>query len=291
MPINYVHLRAFHGVASHGGFTHAAQALHVSQPTLSEQVKELQERYQVKLFERRGRSVELTELGKKLFALTQRLFTLEAEAEQLLLTTKAIIGGQLRVAADAPYHIVPLLADFTRRYPGVRSSITFGNSEQLADALLKRRCDIAVLSIIPQNERFYSVQLRPDRLVAFVDRGHIWATRRNIHLRELLEQCLILRETGSATRAIIEQAFAGQSLTPDNILEIGSREGVREAVAAGLGVGIVATSEFGNDSRLHALNVVDAELEMKEYLACLSERRPLRIVRAFFELVAEQNVL
>ena len=285
MPINYIHLRAFYTVASQGSFSRAAAVLHSSQPTLSEHVKTLQERYDVKLFERRGRGIELTDLGQALFAVSQRLFALEAEAEQLLEATRSLASGQLRVGADAPYHIVQLLAGFTGRYPGVRLSIQFGNSEQLIDALLQRRCDIAVLPKVPDDGRFYSLRLHPDHLVVFVSRAHAWSTRRSIRLQELTEQRLILREPGSATRATFERALAEQQIKLTDTLEIGSREGVREAVAAGLGVGVVSEKELGHDNRLHALQVRDAKLETIEYAACLAERRPLRVVRAFFEMV------
>jgi DNA-binding transcriptional LysR family regulator len=138
---------------------------------------------------------------------------------------------------------------------------------------------------VPDDGRFYSVRLHPDRLVVFVSRSHAWASRRSIHLHDLVEQRLILREPGSATRSTFEQALAEQQITLHNTLEIGSREGVREAVAASLGVGVVSAKELGHDNRLHALQVRDAELQATEYAACLAERRPLRVLRAFFELI------
>ena len=97
--MNLLHLRAFHAVATHGSFTRAAAALNVTQPTVSDQIKALESRYQVKLFERHSRRVEITELGQALFAITQRQFKLEADAEQLLATARGLAHGRLRVAA------------------------------------------------------------------------------------------------------------------------------------------------------------------------------------------------
>lgn len=288
MSISHAHLRAFHAVAAEGGFSRAAAALHVSQPTLSGQVRALEARYGVKLFERRGRGVELTDLGRTLFALTRRLFAQEAEAEQLLVSARGLATGHLRVGADAPYHVIPLLAAFSRRYPGVRLALAFGNSERVLDDLLHRRCDVAVLPDIPADQRIHALPFRRDRLVAFVDRGHPWAGRRSVRLSELAGQRLVLREVGSMTRAIFERAIARAAVRPGEILEIGSREAVREAVAAGLGVGVVFAGEFGRDERLHRLALRDVKLEAVEYAACLHERRPLRAVRAFFELLQEQ---
>jgi aminoethylphosphonate catabolism LysR family transcriptional regulator len=286
--VNHAQLRAFHAVATQGGFTRAAAALGLTQPTLSGQVKALEETYGVRLFERRGRGIELTGLGRALHDTTRRLFGLEAEAEQLLAAARGLTTGQLRVGADAPYLAVPLLAAFSGRYPGIRLSLTFGNTERVLRELFERRSDVAVLPDIGADERLHAVPFRRDRLIAFVDRGHPWSRRRSVRLAELAGQRLILREVGSTTRALFERAVAAAGLALGETLEIGSREGVREAVAAGLGVGVVYESEFGRDDRLNPLALRDAEVLSVECVACLQERRPLRVVRAFFELVRER---
>ena len=285
--MNYTQLRAFHAVASAGSYTRASEMLHVTQPTLSGQVKALEEAYGVRLFQRRGRGVELTDLGRRLLNVTRRLNSVEAEAEQLLAASRGLTGGQLRVGADAPAHVVPLLAAFSRRHPGVELSISFGNSEKVLQDLLARRSEIAVLADVAPDDRIYALPLRRDRLVAFVNRGHRWARRRSIRLAELTEERVILREPGSTTRAIFEGALAEHAIRPGGVLEIGSREAVREAVVAGLGVGLVFESEFGRDGRLHALALADSPLEAVESAACLEDRRAVRVVRAFFDLLRE----
>ncbi|MEE8501809.1 MAG: LysR substrate-binding domain-containing protein [Kiloniellales bacterium] len=285
--MNHAQLRAFHAVASAGSYTRASEMLHVTQPTLSGQVKALEEAYGVRLFQRRGRGVELTDLGRRLLNVTRRLNSVEAEAEQLLAASRGLTGGQLRVGADAPAHVVPLLAAFSRRHPGVELSISFGNSEKVLQDLLARRSEIAVLADVAPDDRIYALPLRRDCLVAFVNRGHRWARRRSIRLAELSEERVILREPGSTTRAIFEGALAEHAIRPGGVLEIGSREAVREAVVAGLGVGLVFESEFGRDGRLHALALADAPLEAVESAACLEDRRAVRVVRAFFDLLRE----
>ncbi len=135
--MNHAQLRAFHAVAEAGGFTRAAERIHVTQPTLSGQVAALEARYGVKLFERRGRGIELTDLGHGLREVTRRLFGQEAEAEQLLTAAQGLTAGLLRVGADAPYQVIPLLARFNRRHPGIRLSMSFGNSERVLQELLR----------------------------------------------------------------------------------------------------------------------------------------------------------
>jgi aminoethylphosphonate catabolism LysR family transcriptional regulator len=284
--MNYLHLRAFHAVATHGSFTRAAAALNVTQPTISDQIKALEGRYEVKLFERHSRRVELTELGRALYDVTRRQFKLEAD-EQLLLTAKGLTHGRLRVAAGAPHLVVPLLGSFKRRHPGIQLSLQFGNSEVVLRSLFDRHCDVIMLPDIGDDTRLHALPFRRDRLIAFVEAGHPWSTRRSITLTDLNGEALVLREQGSRTRAVFEAAMARAGIVMGETLEIGSREGVREAVAAGLGIGIVSEGELGVDPRLHAVAIREAGLEVTEYAACLAERRSVRVVAAFFDLLEE----
>lgn len=285
MPINHAQLRAFHAVASEGSFTRAAEALRVTQPTLSGQVKALEETYGVRLLDRLGRRVVPTELGKALQEVTRRLFSAEEEAEQLLAAARGLTRGHLRIGADAPYSIVPVIAEFNRRHPGLTVSIAIGNSDQVLDDLLDHSTDVAMLANIEGDPRLHIQPFHKDRLVLFVERNHRWARRKRVRLAEVVRERVILREQGSTTRRIFETAVARAGLVLENVMEIGSREGVREAVAAGLGIGLVARTEFGHDPRVRAVEVADAELASTEYVVCLAERRSLRIVSAFLELV------
>ncbi len=285
--MNHSQLKAFHAVAQENSFTKAAAALQVSQPTLSGHVKSLENGYGVTLFQRGGRRVELTEFGKSLFDITQRYFVSELEALQLLSTAKGLLRGRLRIGADSPYYVIPLIASFSRLFPSVHRSIFFGNSQEVLDNLFARKSDIGILPEIEPDDRLHIIPYRHDRLVVFTHRGHAWSRRKSIRLHEVEDQTLIMRETGSSTRAVFEKVLVASNVRPKNILEMGSREAVRESVAAGLGVGIVCDSEFGHDTRLHKLPVRDARLSIVEYITCLRESRNGAVVTAFFEIVRE----
>ncbi|MCC6467069.1 MAG: LysR family transcriptional regulator, partial [Alphaproteobacteria bacterium] len=235
--MNYAHLRAFHAVVEQGGVTQAAAWLGLTQPTLSSQVKALQARYGVRLVERSGRGVEPTELGQALHALTRRFFAVEAEMAAMLEQARDPKRGRLRLGADAPAHVVPELALFSRRHPGVRLSVTLGNSRAVLEALLDRRCDVAVIADPPRDRRLHTLPLRTDRLLALVPAGHPWAARRAVAFGQFAREKLVLREAGSRTRAVLEAALAAAGAKPEDALEMGSREGVLESIAAGLGVG------------------------------------------------------
>lgn len=290
MSINRTCLHAFHIVACEGSFSKAAAAHHVSQPTLSAQVKELELRYQVHLFERRGRGVQLTNIGHSLFTITQKLFSFEFEAEQLLLAAHSRTTGVLRIGADSPYLVIPLIALYQSIYPEVKVKIDFGNSKQLLNALYARQFDLIVLPGINSLKNLYSLPLLNDRLIAFVNLQHPWAIKRSIKLIELEGQRIVLRERGSSTRLRFETIVKhrGIALDEENLIIIGGREGVCEAVAAGLGIGIVAESEFGHDNRLHPLLIRDVKTKHTEYVACLDKRRDDPIIEAFMD--ATENI-
>ena len=278
-------LRAFHAVAVEGSFTRAAARLGVTQPTLSAQVKSLEQRSGAALFDRLGRRIALTDLGRRLLDVTQRLSDAEAAAAELIEDVRALRTGRLRVAADSPYHVAPLLAAFHRRYPGVQASLAIGNADAVRTDLLDYAADIAALAEAPDDPRLHAVPCGRHRIVAMVPRDHPWVRRRQVRLADFADGPMVLREAGSVTRRLFEAALAKAGIRPTIVMEIESREAVREAVAAGIGVAVVSEAELGADRRLAMVRVVGAGLETREFVVCLAERRRVAVVRAFLDLV------
>jgi aminoethylphosphonate catabolism LysR family transcriptional regulator len=282
--MNFTQLRAFHAVASAGGFTRGAARLRLSQPAVTVQVRALERAYGVELFRRRGQRTELTEFGRDVFRQAQQLFARLDDLEQLLAAAGSLSTGRLALGADGPFAVMDLLAAFLRRYPGVRVTMRLGNATRALADLREGHTDVAVLNLIEPGEDLVSRPLLRDRLLALVSAGHAWGTRRAVDLEELSAAQLILREPGSATRALLAAALATAGLEPQVALELGSREAVREAVLAGLGVGIVFARELVPDPRLRALAISGVDLGATVSLVCLAERRELRAVAAFFDV-------
>lgn len=283
--MNYAQLRAFHAVATEGSFTKAAEALCVSQPAVTIQVKALEETYGVLLVHRRGHQVALTDLGTRLLEITRRIFGLMEEADEALSAAHELRSGHLRVGADGPFFVMPMLAAFVARYPGVRVTVAMGNSQSVLADLLEYRADVAVLAQAGTDKRFHAIPFSRQPVVVFVPRDHEWARRRRLRLAELDGAPMVLREQGSVTRRIFEAALARAHVRPKVVMEIGSREALREAVAAGLGIGVVSQAELGGDDRFTTIEVADATLVSDEFVVCLKERRNLRTVQAFLALV------
>ena len=285
--MNFIQLRAFHAVASAGGFTRGAARLGLSQPALTVQVRALEQAYGVELFRRRGQRTELTEFGREVFRQAQQLFARLDDLEQLLGAAGSLRTGRLALGADGPFAVMDLLAAFLQRYPGMRVTMRLGNATRALADLREGHTDVAVLNLIEQGNDLFSRPLLRDRLVMLVKAGHEWAERTAVDLDELSAAPLILREPGSATRALLADAFAAADLVPRVALELGSREAVREAVLAGLGIGVVFARELVPDPRLQSLAIRGGDLGATVSLVCLAERRELRAVAAFFDVAHE----
>lgn len=277
-------LRAFHLVADAGSFSLAARAAGLSQPTLSAQVRALEATYAVDLFDRRGRGVRMTPTGQSLYTLTTRLMAAEEEARALLTGGRALTRGHLRVSADSAYHVMPILAELKRSHAGLTFTLKIDNSAAVLDHLTEHGADVAVMAKMTSDPRIYAMKLREDRLVLFVAQNHPWARRRRIRLAELAGRDIVVRERGSITREVFEARLAQAGVVSGSLIDVQTREAVREAVAAGFGVGVVFDSEFGTDARFHAIEVSDADLTVGEYVVCLEERRRLAVVRAFLDV-------
>ena len=282
--MRHVQLRAFHQVALHGSFTRAAEVLHVTQPAISDQIRKLEEQYDILLFNRTKRQVTLTWAGQALLEITRRLFDAEEQALHLLSETREMQSGTLRIVADSAAHVLQVLAAFRVRYPGVKVVIRAGNSQQVMDSLHAYDADLGVIGEIPEGEEFDHVRLNATAITAFVAAGHPLAGVAGVTLAGLAEYPLVLRERGSKTRTKLEQAAVAAGLTLTAAIEAEGREAVREIVASGAGVGFVSGAEFIADARLVAIPLVGgAPLMMEEALICLKERRSGQMVRAFLD--------
>lgn len=278
-------LRSFYAVAKTGSFTKAAAHLHVSQPTITTQVRFLEESYRVELFHRSGKRVQLTEFGGKLMQLAQQIFTLEADAVSLLKDSGELRSGELHVAAVGPYHVTKMLASFNLRYPDIKVSVSTGNSRDVLDRLLDYRADVGVLAQLVQDDRFLSVPFSKQPVAIFTSSDHRFAGRRSIKLRELQGERMVVREQGSTTRKALELALQSADVQPNVVMEIASREVIREAVLQGVGVAAVSTVEYVPGPGLHLVEISDAKIFTYAHLLCLKERRGARMVSAFFDTI------
>lgn len=281
--MRYAQLRAFHFVATYGGFSRAAEALFLTQPAISDQVRKLEDAYDILLFDRVKRQVKLTQKGAELLEITNRMFDAEAQALDYLNESRALEVGTLRLVVDSAYHVTPILKAFQARYPAIIISLRVGNSEEVTKALQNYSADIGVLGELSAEGKFEVLPLGESPLIAFAAKAGAFGGKVKMSYAELAEAPLVMREQGSKTRQKLEAA-AGRALVPS--IEAEGREAVREIVAAGNGIGFVSTAEFGQDARLRQINLPSPAPLMQESLICIKARRERRLIKAFMQLAA-----
>lgn len=284
------HLRSFHGVAVTGSFTAAAELLNISQPTVTVQVRALEESYGVELFHRQRRDISLTPLGKQLYALSKKIFSLESEARELLVDSGKLQVGRLRIGAVGPFHATEMLAVFNEYYPGISISVRFGNSKYILDSLLDYKTDVAVLARFMDDPAFYSLPYRSHPLVLMINKNHKFARTKSLSIKDLEGENIILREKGSTTRKAFLDALNKFNVKCNIVMELGSREAIREAVIMGVGISVVSQAEYIPDPTLRSLELHDATMQTHAHVVCLNERRNSRLIKAFYGIVNELKI-
>jgi aminoethylphosphonate catabolism LysR family transcriptional regulator len=282
-------LKAFYMVARLGSITLAAKKLGLSQPTVTTQIRNLESQYAVELFYRGGRRLTLSDDGARLLPMVKTLLQQEADIE-FFLRNSGQGQGSLRIAATAPYYILDLVKIFRERLPQVEVSVEIGNSQQVLELLEDYRVDLAASSQLLEDARLVRRVLGTDPLVVAVHRNHPLASRESLPLSALAGHCLLVREQGSTTRKLTEQMLDEAGVKVGSMLEIGSRESIREAVLRNIGISLIARHEVPHNPELRVLSLENAPV-MHEYLYCLKERRQARLPAAFLGLAQEVSAV
>ncbi|MEM8774084.1 MAG: LysR substrate-binding domain-containing protein [Pseudomonadota bacterium] len=281
--MRYTQIRAFHQVALRGGFSRAAEALNMTQPSVSDQVKRLEKTYDTLLFKRDRRQIRLTAAGERLFRLTREFFEVEERIVETLDETRTAVTGELRIIADAAMHITQAVGAFRKSHPRVFVTMRAGNTEEVLQSLRSYEADVGVVGNIDEATDLDFVPLGEAPIIAVVRKGTELANTGTMSLCDLHDLPLIFRETGSRTRARLEQEATRQRIRLLPAMEAEGREAMRELVAAGAGVGFASAAEFGHDARLLAVPIEGLSLQMSESVVTLTARRDVPVIRSFLK--------
>ncbi|MEV4395268.1 LysR family transcriptional regulator [Nonomuraea sp. NPDC049607] len=264
MQLNLHRLWIFMTVVECGGFSAAAQKLYLSQPSVSHQVRQLEQSLRATLIDRSGARIRLTPEGEVMLEYARRVFLLADEAVAAirqvsgLQTGKLVAGGTTTVGT---YLLPPLLAAFRDRHPGIEIGIQVGNGQRVERGLVDGEIGVAVLAGEPGAAQLVSEPILEDRLVVITQPGHRLASRGRAEPADLTGEFFLIREPGSSTRELQEQALETWGLEEAGRSEIWGPETIKQAVAAGLGVSLVSehcVEQELADGRLAALEVLPA---------------------------------
>ena len=277
--LNLNQLRVFYSVATLLSFTRAAEKLHLTQPGISKHIAALEAHYKTQLFDRLGKKIAMTQAGEILFEAVTKMFQLMEEADTRIGDLKGLAGGRLNIGASimiGTYILPGVLAKFKQRHPAVDIAIDISLSEQIESKVLNNALEVGLIGHHASDTRLVVQRFKTDKMVLIVSAGHGWAKRKSpVGLRELLDQPFLLPQQGSGTRKILEGLFQQSGIRPRQIMEMGTTEGVKKAVEAGLGISIlsdhIVQSELAN-GRIRSLTVKDADLERDLYAVYRKDR-------------------
>lgn len=280
-------LKSFFWVARLGSITQAARQLGLSQPTVTAQIKALEELHEVELFTRQSGRLAITDAGLKLLPQIEQLLLQTAQVESSLRQSGTVQQGQLRIGATAPYYVLDIVKRYQATLPLVDISIQSGNSRQMIQSLAEYQVDLATSSHLDTDPRLLRIELGRDPLALVVHAQHPLAQtarKGKIKLSDLATDTLILRERGSMTRQLTEQMLETAKATPNKILEIASRESIREAVIRQMGISVFARHEASAHPDLVVLELEGEVPTLPEYLYCLRERKSSQLIQPFLQM-------
>ncbi len=247
MHATFRQLQLFLALAEKGSITAAARACHVTQPTVSMQLKELADSVGAPLYQMAGRQLVLSAAGEALLASARAMSDEWAAFEQRIASLKGLTQGRLRIAvvSTAKYFVPGLLGDFCGKHPEIDISLQVLNRDGVVARLRDHRDDLYIMSIPPTDLALERRMFMANPLVVIAPRTHRLADKRAVALERLASERFILREVGSGTRMACDAHFMHLGFRPNVRLELGSNEAIKQAVAAGLGLAVVSR---------HALN-------------------------------------
>ena len=293
MDLNRV--RLFHAVAQHGSYSRAAEALDLSQPSVSVQVHQLERALGSYLFYQVGRKLHLTEEGKLLLVYADQIFALEKKAEQAVREMSGLEQGHVVVGASftiGTYMLPKILSEYYKKFPGVEVQLEVGTSYEAQDRVLRNEQDIAFVGRNISHPLLEVEAYAVDELVIIAPGDHPFSHKASVTMKDLASEPFVLREKGSATRQLLQEQLEDKQIDYDIALEVGGPEGVKQAVAAGLGVGIIskdAVTWETESGRLSTINVPELELTRQLYQVHLKSRPVSRAVDSLRTLVNDAN--
>ncbi len=254
-------LRVFSEVAKHMSFARAAEALHLTPPAVTMQIRELESHVGLPLFEREGRKISLTTGGEYMLVYARRILATLKDAQDAAARLSRQEAGLLTVGmvSTATYFVPRLVADFRREHAGVDVRLTLGNREQLVQALAQNEVDIAIMGRPPKELATRAEPFAAHPHVFIAPRGHPLENVGHPAPSTLAAYPFILREKGSGTRRAFEEFMDRHGITPRISMEVPSNELIKQAVAAGLGLGFVSLHTIGQELDHGELIIVTAE--------------------------------
>ncbi|MCE5264708.1 MAG: LysR family transcriptional regulator [Deltaproteobacteria bacterium] len=282
-------LWAFYQVAKYKSFSQAAEALFLSQPSVSNQVKLLEESCGLKLFDRTGRSVELTNAGEILLSYAERIFNLAKEADSVIEEIKGLKAGGIRISASntfGAYYLPDILDLFRKKHPQIEIRMNVGYTQTVVEDVLSFRSDLGLIGREIAHPNIVAIPLLEEELILIVPPDHPFAGRGEIDLAELQAHPFIMSEVGSGVRDITEKILAGAKVSVRVVMELGENEAMKRAVASGLGITLISATVAQREleaGQVRAVRLSGTQLLRKFNIILHKDKYISKLIRAFMD--------
>ncbi|MDH5219367.1 MAG: LysR family transcriptional regulator [Gammaproteobacteria bacterium] len=283
-------LQVFHTVAKLLSFTKAAETLHMTQPAVTFQVRQLEEYFNTRLFDRTHNRISLTEAGKRVYEHAGKIFEQYSAMENAVRELTGEVSGVLIIGASttiAEYMLPALLGDFKHKYPDVNVRLKVSNTEGIVSMVENNVIDLGVVEAPVQNKNLAVELCRMDQLVAIAPPTHPLAKLDSITPAQLLEHPYICREEGSGTREVILEYLQSVGINPnelDVIMELGSPEAIKGAVEAGIGTTVLSRATLAKELALGTLVAINLNPSIERPFSFVHQKQKFR-QRAMDELL------
>ena len=290
LHLTFRQLSVFEAVARHLSYSRAAQEMHLTQPAVSMQIKQLEDNVGMPLFEQLGKKIYLTEAGRELSHYSRVIAQQLSEAESVLNDLKGLQRGRLKisVASTANYFAPQLLAVFGQRFPTVTVSLDVTNRQALLAQLANNEMDMAIMGQPPEGLDLLAESFMENPLIVIAPINHPLANEKKIPLARLQSETFLVREQGSGTRIAMERFFNQHGIQLQAGMVMSSNEAIKQAVQAGLGLGILSLHTIGLELETKRLKVLDVKgfpIMRHWYVVHRADKRLSPVAQAFKEFV------
>lgn len=275
-------LQVFFTVARLLSFTKAAESLHMTQPAVTFQVRQLEEYFNTRLFDRTHNRISLTKAGANVYEYAEKIFELYTEMESMVREMTGDIGGSVTIGASttiAEYMLPSLLGDFRVKYPDVVIHLKVSNTEGVVSMVENNVIDLGVVEAPVGNKNLVVEECGSDKLVAILPNNHPLAKKSTVALAELLAYPFICREEGSGTREVIEDYVCQAEGCKNGLniaMELGSPEAIKGAVEAGMGISIVSEATVIKERKLESMEIRDLDPPMQRPFSFVHQKQKFR---------------
>ncbi|MFI5340894.1 MAG: selenium metabolism-associated LysR family transcriptional regulator [Candidatus Methylomirabilales bacterium] len=293
-------LEVFCKIVELRSFSRAAEAVLLTQPTVSGHIKALETELGLRLFDRAGKTVTPTRAGEILYGYARRILALREEAQQAINEHKGGLKGHLALGASTipgAYILPSVVAAFKREHPEVTISLHISGSRDIVRGVIDGTCEVGMVGARFEEGRVHYEPFAQDELVLAVQTAHPWASRSTVRLTELAGQPFIMRERGSGTRKVMEQALIDHAVDPDSlrvVLEVTGNEAVRQALKAGAGISVISRRAIEDEIRhkmVAALRIQGVRLVRDFFLVTHKSRSRSPLAKAFLSFMEQSAKL